>query len=33
MDEQIIIKGLKNMEAWAVEAVIELYGDRLPKSA
>ena len=33
MDEQKIIKGLKNMEDWAVEAVIELYGDRLTKSA
>lgn len=33
MDEQKIIKGLKNMEDWAVEAVVELYGDRLIKSA
>jgi RNA polymerase sigma-70 factor (ECF subfamily) len=33
MDEQKIIKGLKNMEDWAVEAVVELYGDRLTKSA
>jgi len=33
MDEHKIIKGLKNMEDWAVEAVVELYGDRLTKSA
>jgi RNA polymerase sigma factor (sigma-70 family) len=33
MDEQSIIKGLKNMEDWAVEAVVGLYGDRLTRSA
>jgi len=33
MDEQSIIKGIKNAEEWAVEAAVEMYGDRLVKSA
>ncbi len=33
MDQQSIVKGIKNSKEWAVEAVIDKYGDRLVKSA
>lgn len=33
MDERSIVKGIKNSEDWAVEAVVDLYGNRLVKSA
>lgn len=33
MDEHSIIKGIRNAEDWAVEAVVDLYGDRLARSA